>query len=306
MSQEDLEEKIKKFTKAGEIAKEIKAQIPEFVKVGISLYEIAEKIENLIEKAGGEYAFPANIGINNIAAHYTPMDKDEKVGEDDLIKIDFGAHVDGYPVDNAITLYFGTNDEFKAMIETAKNAVFSAIENFKVGVELAEIGGIIEDIVKERGFKVIRNLSGHMIDRYELHGEKEVPTFGGSRSIGKIEPGEVYAIEVFVTNGEGYVKSIDEVYIYSVLEKLPKRLPIRIKAAKDILNFVKKKRDKLPFSLRWLKKFFDDTTIKIGVSMLEQYGILIGYPVLVERKNGYVAQHEETVLVKKDETVILT
>ena len=306
MSQEDLEEKIKKFKEAGEIAKKVKAQIPEFVKVGTSLYKIAEKIEDLIEIEGGKFAFPANIGINEIAAHYTPVDEDEKIGEEDIVKVDFGVHIDGYPVDNAITLYFGENDEFKAMMETAKNAVSKAIENFKVGVELADIGAIIEDVVKERGFKVIRNLSGHMIDRYELHGEKEVPTFEGSKIIGKIEPGEVYAIEVFVTNGEGYVKSIDEIYIYSLLEELPKRLPIRIKAARDILNFVKKERNTLPFSIRWLKKHFDDATVKVGVSMLEQYGILIGYPVLVEKKNGYVTQHEETVLVKKDETVILT
>ena len=164
----------------------------------------------------------------------------------------------------------------------------------------------IYQLVKERGFKVIRNLTGHMLNQYELHGEKEVPTYAGSKAIGKIEEGEVYAIEVFVTNGEGYAKSIDEVHIYSLLPELPKRLPIRVKAARDILNFIRKERKGLPFSVRWLRKHFDNATVKVGLSLLEQYGVLIPYPVLVEKGNGIVAQHEETVLVKKDETIVLT
>lgn len=299
-------ERIQKFIKSGEIAKTVKLELPNIVKVGTSVLEIAEKIEELIANNGGVFAFPANISINSVAAHFTPTDEDIKINEDDMVKVDFGVHIDGYPVDNALTFYFGENDEYKSMVETAKDAVMRAISEFKVGVELSHIGEVIEELVKERGFKVIRNLTGHMLDQYELHGEKEVPTFAGSKAIGKIEEGEVYAIEVFVTNGEGYAKSIDEVHIYSLLPELPKRLPIRVKAARDILNFIRKERKGLPFSVRWLRKHFDNATVKVGLSLLEQYGVLIPYPVLVEKGNGIVAQHEETVLVKKDETIVLT
>ncbi len=303
---EELQNKIDSCKKAGEIAKKVKQAIEGYIQPSMSLYDIAERIEQLIEKEGGKYAFPANIGINEIAAHFTPIEEKERIESDDLIKIDFGVHIDGYPVDNAFSLHFGENDEFRSMIETAKGAVNVAIENIKVGIDLSEIGVIIEDFVKDRGFKVIKNLSGHLIDRYDLHGGKEIPTYADSKFIGKVEEGEIYAVEVFVTNGEGYVKSIDETYIYSLIKELPKRLPIRIKAAREILNFVRKERKTLPFSLRWLKKYFDEATIKIGVSSLEQYGVLIGYPVLVEKKEGAVAQHEETILVKKDEIEILT
>ncbi len=307
---EKTEEKkldIESLKKAGEIAKEIKRRLNDLVSVGKSFFDIAETIEGWITELGGDFAFPTNICVNEVAAHYTPISQDKKIEEDMVVKIDFGVHVAGYPVDTAATFYFGENDEVKSMIDTAKKAVEEAIKAMDVGVELSQIGDKIHDIVSERGFKTIRNLTGHSLEQYELHAGKEIPTYEGSGEIGVIEEGEAYAVEVFVTNGEGYAKAIDEIQIYSVIKRLPKRLPIRIKAARDILNFVTKKRKSLPFSLRWLKKHFDEPTIKIGISSLEQYGVLIPYPVLVEKKSGIVTQFEETVFVnKKGNIVVLT
>ena len=302
----DIEEKLSKFIKAGEIAKEVKKEILALIKPNIKLIDVAEKIESKIKELGGDAAFPVNICINEVAAHYTPIDETDVFPEEGIIKIDFGVHIDGFPVDNALSIAFGDNDLYNDMIETAREAVSLAINNFAVGKELAEIGGIIEDFVKERGFKVIRNLNGHLLDEYDLHGKKEVPVVSESKAAGKIEENEVYAIEVFVTNGEGYAKSSDDIFIYSLIPELPKRFPIRIKAARDILNYVKKTRRTLPFTIRWLKKEFNEAIVKIGMSALEQYGVLIGYPVLIEKGNGIVAQHEETILVKKEKIHILT
>jgi len=304
---EKTEVDIEKFKKAGEIVAEIKGRLGELVTVGKTFYEIAETIEKWIYELGGDFAFPVNICVNDVAAHYTPLTENEKIEGDMVVKLDFGVHVDGYPVDTATTFYFGESDEIKNMVETARIAVEEAIKNMNVGVELSTIGGIIHDIVEERGFKTIKNLTGHLLEQYNLHAGKEIPTYKGAGDIGVIEEGEVYAVEVFVTNGEGHAKAIDEVQIYSVISKLPKRVPIRIKAAREILNFVFKKRKSLPFSVRWLKKHFDEATVKIGLSSLKQYGVLIPYPVLVEKKNGIVTQFEETVLVKKkDEIIVLT
>jgi len=294
---------VRSLKKAGEIAVEIKKRLKDLVTLGKSFFEIAETIEGWISELGGDFAFPVNICVNDIAAHYTPVSEDKKIESDMLVKIDFGVHVGGYPVDTAMTFYFGDNDEVKSMIQTAKKAVEVAIKTIDVGVQLSQIGDVIHDIVSEQGFKTIKNLTGHSLEQFELHAGKEIPTYEGAGDIGVIEEGEAYAVEVFVTNGEGYAKAIDEILIYSAIKKLPKRLPIRIKAAKDILNFVIKRRKSLPFSIRWLKKYFDEPTVKIGISSLEQYGVLIPYPVLVEKKSGIVAQFEETVFVNKKRNV---
>ena len=79
-----------KIIKAGEIAKEIKLWIKPQIKKGMLLLEIAELIENKIYEMGGEPAFPVNLSINEIAAHYTPSMNDETIAEG-LLKVDFGA-----------------------------------------------------------------------------------------------------------------------------------------------------------------------------------------------------------------------
>ena len=301
-------EVIQKFEKAGLIAKKIKNELIEkLVTVNNRIIDIAETIEREIEKLGGKPAFPVNIGIGNIAAHYTPLPNEETVVPDNqIIKVDFGVHIDGYPVDTALSFYFGDNSDIIEMINTAKEAVYKAIEAIKPGTELINIGYVIEDFVKERGYKVIENLNGHLLTQYDLHGEKELPVSSKSKSPGRIEEGEIYAVEVFVTNGDGWAKSSDDIRIYSVFEKLPKRLPIHVKSARDVLRFIITDRKTLPFTPRWLLRKFSDPEIRVGIATLERLGILIPYPVLVEKKESIVAQYEETILITKEGARILT
>ena len=94
--EEELEKKIESTKKAGEIAKKIKDAIRPKIKVGVKVINIIKEIENLIFDLEAKLAFPVNISINNIAAHYTSPIKDETViNKGDIVKIDFGVHNDG-------------------------------------------------------------------------------------------------------------------------------------------------------------------------------------------------------------------
>ncbi len=305
-----VKENIKYFEKAGEIARRIKKEIiPNIVKPGEKILSIVDAIEGEIAKNNAQPAFPTNIAIDYIAAHYTPdneKDKDTIIPEDKIVKVDFGVHVNGYPADNAISFYFGEDDDLHAMIETAKEAFFKALEIIKPGVELTQIGSVIEDYVNERGYKVIENLNGHKMDQYVLHGDKELPVSSKTRNPGKIEANEVYAMEIFVTKGAGWAKAIDDIRIYSVIEQLPKRLPIHLKSARIILSEIIKERKGLPFTPRWLLKKFSYPEVRIAIASLERVGVLIPYPVLVEKDTAPVAQYEDTILITRDGARVLT
>ena len=296
------EERLEKYLKAAAIARAVEQEIISTItKPAEKILTIAERIEEEIRKRGGSPAFPVNICINDIAAHYTPLPEEAKqISTEDMIKIDFGVHIDGYPVDRAITFYFGEDEDKKEMIKVAEEALRRAIEAMKPRTRLSYIGEIIEDYVKERGFKVIRNLNGHLLDQYLLHGEKEVPTSASVKSAGIIEEGEVYAVEIFVTNGEGYARASDDIRIYSILPELPKRLPIRVRIARYILRHVYRERKGLPFTMRWLLNKFREEDIRIGLATLDMVGVLISYPVLVEKEGSYIAQAEDTVIIRKD------
>ncbi len=308
LSSESREEAINKHLKAAEIAKTIKTQLlPNIVSPNANLLVIAETIEKKIKELGGLPAFPVNICIGHVAAHYTPL-KNEKttIPDDTIIKIDFGIHIDGYIVDTAISYYFGEENEINDMIITAREAVNIAVKKMKPGVKLSDIGSTIEDFVNDRGYKVIENLNGHLLEEYNLHGEKEVPVSSRVAATGIVEKDEVYAIEVFVTNGEGWARSTDDIRIYSVISKLPKRLPIHVKAAREILRVLIRERKELPFTPRWLLDRFNEAEIRVAIATLEKVGILIPYPVLIEKEGSIVAQAEETVIVTSDGAKIIT
>lgn len=305
-----VKEAINCFKQAGDIVKIIKKNlIPNIIKPGQNILNIVNKIEEEIIKNNAQPAFPTNVAIDYIAAHYTPIeekDRDVVIPSDKIIKIDFGTHINGYPVDNAISFYFGDDDDIRVMIETAREAFYRAIEIIKPGIELTQIGQVIEDYVNERGYKVIENLNGHKLDRYVLHGDKELPVSSKTKTPGKIEKNEVYAMEIFVTKGAGWAKAIDDIRIYSVIEQLPKRLPIHLKSARVILSEIIKERKSLPFTPRWLLKKFSYPEVKIAMVSLERAGVIVPYPVLVEKENKSIAQYEETILITDEGAKIIT
>ncbi|MEM4601942.1 MAG: M24 family metallopeptidase, partial [Desulfurococcaceae archaeon] len=98
------EASLKSLITAGKIAREAREYSQRLVKPGVKLLDLAVNIENYIKERGGGLAFPVNIGVNSVAAHYTPVFNDDlTIPDGSVVKIDIGVHVDGYIADTAIT-----------------------------------------------------------------------------------------------------------------------------------------------------------------------------------------------------------
>lgn len=210
--------------RAGKIAAAIRSKIPNLVKVGATLYSVVEFIETELKKVDLSPAFPVNISINEIAAHFGPLPTDKHIFEDgDLVKVDFGAHIDGWPVDNAMTIDLGENE---SLTLAAKEALDSAIEIIKShGPEttLSEIGLAIETAIKNRGFQPISNLTGHSMEQWELHSGLSILNYdsGSDKKIGE----RLIAVEPFATTGSGQVRNGALSSIYKLMKPIPQRLP---------------------------------------------------------------------------------
>jgi methionyl aminopeptidase len=134
------------------------------VKEGRKLIEIAEEIENFIKKKGFEMAFPVNLSINENAAHYTPTADDSYVlSGKETIKVDVGARKDAYLGDCAITI--DLSQHYSKLVEATEEALSNAISLVRAGRPVNEIGKVIEKTAEAKGFKPIRNLGGHGIER---------------------------------------------------------------------------------------------------------------------------------------------
>ncbi|MEA3329901.1 MAG: type II methionyl aminopeptidase [Nanoarchaeota archaeon] len=281
---------IKKIREAGNIAKQIKKELPNILKKDKLLLEIAEEIETMIKKLGGELAFPTNLSINEIAAHYTPSYNDETKAHG-LLKVDFGVHIGGFISDCAVSFDLENSEENKKLIEVANNCFANAIEAVKDEKSLGEIGGAIQKTAEENNFSPVQNLSGHSLDNYQIHSGITIPNYDNNNE--NVLDDGAYAIEPFVTKGVGIVKDGKPSGIYEVRGNAVVRDP----KAREIFQYILENYQTLPFCSRWLVKEFG-TRALISLSQIEQSGALHQFPQLAEKSGANVAQAENTILIE--------
>ena len=291
-----------KFQLSGRILRETREEIKRFVCEDMPIIDICEKAESLIREKGGKPAYPCNVSINEIAAHYTSPPNDVKrIPEKSIVKVDIGAHVDGYVADTAVTVCF--NPEYDSLVETAEIALKKAIENIGPGTSTSKLGEIIERTIKARGFKPISNLTGHSVGRYLIHAGTSLPNVSQLLS-SKIKLGGVYAIEPFVTvsSAKGKVENEEETTIF----RLVKSRSLKNSYARQLLKYVEDSFRTLPFAERWLqgavpKEHYNEAFLELLSSKS-----IMHYPVFVEASRKPVAQAEHTVLIVEEGCRVLT
>ncbi len=301
MSQYD-EEALEKFRLSGKILRKTREEMKNFVREDMPIIEICEKAETLIREKGGKPAFPCNVSVNEIAAHYTsPPNDDKRIPRKSIVKVDIGVHVDGYVTDTAVTVCF--NQEYKSLIETAEQALKTAINTIRPEISTSKLGAIIEKTIKSRGFKPISNLTGHQVGRYLVHAGTSIPNVA-QIAFSKIKLGEIYAIEPFVTlpDAAGRVEDMEGATIFRFLKSKSSKNPY----AKQLLKHIEENFRTLPFAERWLQGIVPKERYREAFRELLSSKALMGYPIFVEVSRKPVAQAEHTVLIVEDGCVTLT
>ena len=293
------EEIIAKYRKAGKIAKEAREYGASKIKEGVLLLDVAEDVEDFIRKKGGIPAFPINLTINEVAAHFTPShDEKARFNRGDVVKIDVGVHVDGYIGDTATTVEIGTS-HWRDLIRSTKEALDAAIDLMKPYTRLDDVGAAVQRVIEAYGFVPVENLTGHSMERYKLHAGLSVPNVMGDGS-GSAKIGDVIAIEPFATDGVGRVDGKKSGNIY----RLIKPRQIGGKELKAFIDHVNKNYSTLPFSERWCYRY--EKKAKQRIRKLLRAGVLFSYPVLSDVGEGTVAQSEHTVIITEDGCEVLT
>ena len=295
-------EALEKFRASGKILRETREEMRSFVRENMPIMQVCEKAEALILEKGGKPAFPCNVSINEVAAHYTsPPNDEQRIPEKAVVKVDIGVHVDGYVTDTAFTACF--NPEYRSMQIAAEHALQAAIENVHANMATSKIGAIIEKNIKNRGFKPIANLTGHSVGRYLIHAGTSIPNVM-QISFGKVKAGEVYAIEPFVTlpDAVGRVENSSEITIF----RLVKAKSVNNPYAKQLLEFIEENFRTLPFAERWLKGAVPKERHREAFKELLKTKAVMGYPVFVEVSRKPVTQAEHTVLITENGCEILT
>ena len=293
-------EELEKWKKAGKLARNALHFGKELIEEGKPMLEVTEEIEKYVFDNGGELAFPTNLAVNNVGAHWTPSSKTvKKFQKADLVKLDVGVHIDGYIGDNALTVEIGT-ENYRKLIDTSREALNAAIEVAGPGINVGMIGYAVQTTIENRGYKPIANLTGHGIKRYNLHSGISVPNVkenGGA----VLKPGDIIAIEPFVTDGAGRVGGKRNSNIYHVRQIRH----IRDEKAAKMIDEIQNRYKGLPFAERWLHRIQKNDATN-SLTKLMRSGIVSYYPILDELGKGMVAQSEHTVLITNSGCEVLT
>lgn len=291
------------YIKAGKIASEVREYARTQDHTGRTLSEICNDVENEIIKKGGEPAFPVNVSLNDIAAHYTAVPNDPTVVKNtDVLKIDVGVHIDGYIADTAVTVSF--DSKYQDLIDIAQRALDEAIGIARSNTRVSDIGRIIEKTITKYGCKPIQNLSGHSLERYTIHAGQSIPNIWTIGHSFNLSVNNVYAIEPFVTtkDGQGVVYEGKVKNIFGITS----RKRAKDQRADEFLEYLWNKFKTLPFALRWVVKDYEE---KEALSLLEtllKKKNVHAYPILVEGSNRIVAQAEHTIIPQESNTITIT
>jgi methionyl aminopeptidase len=292
-----------KYKRAGKIAADARDYGVTLLKPGARVFDIVTMIEKKITKNGAGLAFPVNIALNTLAAHYSPCYNDPlSLKKGDVVKLDVGAHIDGYIADTAVTIELETH-RYDVMIHASDEALKKVIDVITTHLPLSEAGKTIQNTITSFGYKPIENLMGHGLGRYELHSGVSIPNVGNLGGKTTLHDGDVVAIEPFATNGAGNVISGQGSNIYLCKDSIKAKF-IRDNKTKVLFDKIHTHFGTLPFAQRWYHELFpnDDVAMK----KLSLLGVIKHYPQLLEAKGGIVTQKEHTVIVREDGCEVIT
>jgi len=293
------EEALSSFRKAGAIAAEARDLGASMVAAGAPMLKVAEEVEAHIISRGAFPAFPCNISCNEVAAHFTPRTGDKLTfSNGDLVKIDVGAHVNGYIGDTAMTVEVGTRNR-TSLIEASAKALAIATEIVGEGIPVNTVGGAIERGIKSNGFVPVTNLTGHSMKQYNLHAGLSIPNFDDGEDE-KVPADIALAIEPFATDGAGQVQNAKAGNIYRILRKRE----LRDKGAAEHFHLIEEKFGTLPFCERWCTAL--DPKAQAHLRTLVRHGLIFAYPVLTEVRGGMVSQKEHTIIIHDHKAEVTT
>lgn len=307
---------VEKYKVAGDIVNRVLQTTIKACVVGASAKAICLKGDAmLMQEADKKYkneedmkkgvAFPTCLSVNNCICHFSPSrnDPDYLLKENDVVKIDLGAHIDGFIAVAAHTIVVGATAENKCkgraadVVLAAYHASQAALRLLKDGTGNYAVTEAVQKIAADFKCKPIEGMLSHQLKQFKIDGEKTIiqnPTIAQKKEHEKcdFEKYEVYAMDVLISTGEGLGKEHDT--RVSIYKKTEENYLLKLKASRAFYAEVKRKYGPMPFNLR---NFEEEAKAKMGVNECVTHKLVEPFQVLYEKHNEYVAQFKYTVLI---------
>ncbi len=295
-----LDSEIEKYLEAGRIAAAARDLGASLIRPGTRMEEVQLAVEELIRSRGARPAFPAQISLDHVAAHDCCPPGDPRVFlPDHVAKLDVGAHVDGFVADTAVTVDLREGPE-SPLAAAAAEALEAAIALARPGVPVKKLGEAVEKAIRARGFKPVMNLTGHGLDRFQIHCSPQIPNYRENSRL-LLEEGRAVAIEPFASTGKGWVEDRGAPQVFQ-LKRRPKAkdmLPLALE--QFLLSF-----HGLPSARLDLARALGTEGVEEALSLLLERRLLVQYPPLAEEPGTRISQMEHTLLLLPGRVIVTT
>ncbi|KAK9871253.1 hypothetical protein WA026_011527 [Henosepilachna vigintioctopunctata] len=307
---------VTKYKMAGEIVNKVLKQVIDKCVSGASVREICQFGDQLLVDETSKVfkkekelkkgiAFPTCISVNNCICHFSPVpsEPDYTLKDEDVVKVDLGAHIDGFIAVVAHTVVLGASSDNKVtgrradVVLAAYYASQAALRLLKAGNETYAITDVVQKVAKSYECKPVEGMLSHQLKQFKIDGEKTIiqnPNDAQKKEHEKFEldKHEVYAMDVLISTGEGVGKETEtRVAIY---KKTDETYQLKLKASRNFYSEVRQKHGNMPFNLR---TFQDETKAKMGVVECVKNKLIEPFQVLYEKSGEFVAQFKFTVLI---------
>lgn len=307
---------VTKYKMAAEIVNNVLKELVEACKVGGSVRDLCILGDNKLAEATSKafkkdkkllkgIAFPTCMSVNNCICHYSPLisEPDTILADGDVVKIDMGAHIDGFIAVVAHTLVVGSSVEqpitgrkADAML-AAHLASEAALRLVKPGNETYEVTETVSKIAESFDCKPVEGMLSHQIEQNRIDGEKTIiqnPSEAQRKEHDKYEFAlhEVYAVDVLISTGEGQGRE-KEAKI-TVYKKTEDTYMLKMKTSREFFSKVNKQFGTMPFNLRSMD---DEKKARMGVVECVTHKLIEPFQVLYDKEGAHVAQYKFTVLL---------
>ncbi|XP_014219625.1 proliferation-associated protein 2G4 [Copidosoma floridanum] len=307
---------VTKYKMAGEIVNRVLKQVLNLCIPGASVRKICESGDELLVQETNKVfkkekdlkkgiAFPTCISVNNCICHFSPItsEPDLILKDEDVVKIDLGAHIDGFIAVVAHTIVVKASQKLKIcgrkadVVLAAFYASEAALRLLKPGIETYSVTDTVGKICDVFKCRPIEGMLSHQLKQFKIDGDKTIiqnPNDAQKKEHEKftLEMHEVYAMDVLVSTGEGVGKEQDtRVTIY---KKTEENYQLKLKASRMFYSAVSHEHGLMPFNLR---SFEDEKKAKMAVVECVNRRLIEPFQVLYEKPNEYVAQFKFTVLL---------
>jgi len=308
--------RVTKYKMAGEMVNRVLKATLEKCVAGESVINLCEFGDNLIIEETGKVfkkekdakkgiAFPTCVSINNCVCHFSPLksDKDVVLKEGDMVKVDLGAHIDGFMALAGHTIVVGSTPENKIkgrqadVLLAAHYASEVALRLVQPGAENNAVTDAVQKVADSFECKPISGMLSHELKQFQMDGGKTIiqnPTDAQRKEHEKCEfaVNEVYAVDVLVTTGDGKTRDLDSKT--TIYKKTDEIYQLKMKASRILFSDIEKKFGNMAFTLRALES---EQKGRLGVVECVKHKLLEPYGVLYDKDTEFIAQFKFTVLL---------